>query len=142
MKKYYLLFITLLSVAFSSFGQNKDVAMIASELDRQTQAWNEGNLESFMEGYWHSEQLKFIGKNGVTMGWNNILERYKKAYPDQKAMGELKFDILHQEYVGKKAIFMIGKYHLSLEGGNKEGYFSVIWKKIKGKWLIVADHSS
>ncbi len=113
-------------------------------LTAQEKAWNEGNIDLFMEGYWKSDSLKFVSKNGVTRGWKNTYERYLKSYPDRATMGTLKFDIVHHEQMDRKVYFVIGKWHLkrSEDKGDVGGFFSLIFKKIKGKWLIIVDHTS
>lgn len=126
-----------------TFGQeNKDFKIIRDILDGQTKAWNTGNLEKFMEGYWKSDDLTFIGSRGVTKGWQKTLDNYKKGYPNQEVMGKLTFTLLSMEKVSKKAVFVIGKWHLKRKIGDVSGHFSLLWKKIKGKWVIVADHSN
>ncbi len=115
---------------------------IDTTMQQQQTAWNNGDLEAFMAPYWQSDSLKFIGKNGVTYGWQATLERYRKSYPDRATMGILTFTIISHEKVGKKSVFTVGKWHLKREKGDAEGHFSLLWKKIKGKWVIVADHSS
>ena len=109
----------------------------------QQKAWNSGDLDGFMNGYWQSDSLKFIGKNGITYGYEATLENYKKSYPDIETMGKLKFDILSIQQLDKNHIFVIGKWYLKRD--TKEdlgGHFTLIWKKINKKWVIIADHSS
>jgi ketosteroid isomerase-like protein len=108
----------------------------------QTQAWNQGNLEDFMAGYWKSDSLKFIGKSGITYGWQATLNNYKKSYPDKAAMGILTFEIISVEKTSNKTAFVIGKWKLKRQNDEPKGYFTLFWRKIKGKWFIVADHSS
>ncbi|MBN1821620.1 MAG: nuclear transport factor 2 family protein [Prolixibacteraceae bacterium] len=115
---------------------------IQAVFDMQEKAWNEGNLEKFMEGYWKSDQLVFVGSRGPTYGWQETLDSYKKGYPDKKTMGTLKFETLSIFKIDRKTVFLIGKWELTRESGNVSGHFSLIWQKKKGKWVIVADHSS
>jgi hypothetical protein len=131
-------------MGFQGYTQSKtDIETIENILKNQQNAWNQGDLEKFMDGYWQSDSLKFIGKNGITYGWKATLDRYRKGYPDKATMGTLQFTILHQEKISKYAILTIGKWHLKRdEKGDVEGYFSLLWRKIKGKWVICADHSS
>jgi hypothetical protein len=141
------IFCLLLSVWLSIpnlFAQesDKDIAEIQKVLQKQQEAWNDGNLEKFMKGYHQSETLKFIGKTGVTYGWEATLARYKKGYPDKKAMGKLTFEIISIEKIEKKSVFAVGKWTLKKDDGDVSGHFSLLWKKIKGEWVIVADHSS
>lgn len=95
-----------------------------------------------MQGYWKSDSLKFIGKSGITYGWRATLENYKKSYPDTAAMGKLKFDLLEVKRLSVMYFFVIGKWHLARTDGDLKGYFTLLFKKIKGTWVIVADHSS
>lgn len=114
-----------------------------SLLNRQTADWNAGQIDAFMEGYWKSDSLSFMGASGVTYGWQNTLNNYKKRYPDLATMGQLKFDIVRMNRLEKNAYYLIGKWALTRpEKGNIGGYFSLIFRKIKGKWLIVSDHTS
>ena len=143
--KFLLLSIIFLFMGLSSQGQppkQKDKDAILATMKAQEIAWNKGDLERFMIGYWEDENLKFIGKNGVTYGWNATLERYKKSYPDRDAMGTLTFDILHVDALGKKEMMVVGKWHLQRKEDAPQGHFSLIWKKINKEWVIIADHSS
>ena len=121
---------------------------IRKVLEQQTLFWNLGQIEDFMGGYWQSDSLQFIGSNGITTGWQNTLNRYKKAYPDQATMGKLRFDILKVEMLGQDekgllSAFVVGKFFLDRpEKGNAQGQFTLLWKKISGRWVIVLDHSS
>jgi ketosteroid isomerase-like protein len=108
----------------------------------QELAWNRGDLEGFMQGYWHSDSLRFIGSRGLTYGWQQTLDNYKKGYPDTDAMGKLKFTILSVEQLSKRSAYVIGKWHLTRKAGDLEGHYTLLWKKVKGAWVIVADHSS
>lgn len=111
-------------------------------LEKQVAAWNQGNLEEFMETYWKSEELSFVGSRGPTYGWESTLANYKKGYPDKAAMGKLKFTVLKTSKIDLKTILVIGKFELTREIGNLSGHYTLLIQKIKGKWLIVSDHSS
>ena len=138
-----LLFLFLIcGLPFSSFAQNKDEQAILNALNIQKNAWNKGDLNQFMETYWKNDSLMFIGKNGVTYGWQNTLDNYKKGYPDTAAMGKLKFDILHVKKLSSSYYSVVGKWYLARSIGDVGGHFTLIFKKIKDKWLIVSDHSS
>ena len=120
----------------------KERSEINGLLDKQVQAWNEGNLEKFMQTYWKSDQLSFVGSRGPTYGWQATLESYKKGYPDKTAMGKLKFTILELSKIDRKTVYVIGKFDLNREMGNLSGHFTLVIQKIKNEWLIVSDHSS
>ena len=111
-------------------------------LDEQTQAWNQGNIERFMKTYWENDSLMFIGKNGVTYGWLNTLNNYKRNYPDTAAMGKLSFTILTLRPLSAEYFYVVGKWHLQRTIGDLGGHYDLLFKKIKGRWVIVADHSS
>ncbi|WP_229201717.1 YybH family protein [Arsenicibacter rosenii] len=120
-----------------------DRKAILGILSRQEGDWNAGRVESFMKGYWPSDSLTFIGKVGVTKGYQATLENYKKRYPNRASMGTLKFSILKLEFLAPDAAYVIGRWHLTRpEVGDAGGHFTLLWRKIKGEWLIVSDHSS
>ena len=125
-----------------SLAQNREGEKIMKVLNKQVECWNKGNLECFMATYWRSDSLKFMGSRGITYGWQNTLDNYRKAYPNLEAMGKLKFDILSLDAMGKDYYFMIGKFYLTREIGDASGLFSLIWKKVEGDWVIIADHTS
>jgi hypothetical protein len=143
-----LIFATILINIFflsSVFGieiSKKEKSDIESLLAKQVEAWNEGDLEKFMETYWNSEKLSFVGSRGPSYGWQATLENYKKGYPDKAAMGSLAFDILKISKIDRKTIYVIGKFELTREAGDLSGHFTLVIQKIKGQWLIVSDHSS
>jgi len=143
MKKPKLLLLTLtLLISWNLFAQNdKDFDKVKAILQTQAKAWNNGNIDAFMEYYWKSENLQFIGSNGITYGWQNTLDNYKKRYPDLQTMGQLSFDIIKVDKQSKKVITLVGKFHLKREIGDLEGIFLLVWKKIKGEWKIVVDQT-
>jgi len=140
MKRVFPLVLFLL-IALPGFAQKAEKS-IRAIMQTQEDAWNRGDLEAFMDSYWHSDSLKFIGSRGLTYGWQQTLDNYKKGYPDRDAMGTLKFTILSVEQLSSKSAFVIGKWHLARKAGDLSGHYTLLWKKIKGKWVIVADHSS
>jgi ketosteroid isomerase-like protein len=138
-----ILFIALICSSEGIAQSSADRRQILATLDRQTEDWNQGRIDSFMNGYWESDSLMFVGKNGVTYGWNNTYQNYLKRYPDRATMGRLKFDILHLSFPSKGAAFVVGKWHLTRpEVGDIGGHYTLLWRKIKGKWVIVCDHTS
>jgi hypothetical protein len=111
-------------------------------LQRQNEAWNSGSIDSFMVGYWNSDSLLFIGKNGVTKGYQNTLTNYKKSYSDTAKMGKLQFTIVEVRKLSAKYYWVLGKWYLTRSVGDVGGYYTLLFRKIKGRWVIVADHSS
>ena len=124
------------------FSQNKDEQAILAILDNQTKSWNKGNLEEFMQGYWKHDSLVFVGKNGVTYGFENTMNNYKRNYSDTVQMGKLHFKILKTERLATDIYFVIGKWSLLRSVGNLSGHYSLIFRKINGVWTIISDHSS
>jgi len=105
-------------------------------------AWNAGNLDEFMGGYWKSEKLVFTGVGGPTYGYDLTLERYKKGYPDTETMGILKFTVKDLYKIDNHTALMIGQFYLSRIIGDVVGHYTLVWQEINGKWLIISDHSS
>ncbi len=146
MKIYIHIFI-IIFCSSSLFAQKHiltDSKQIAAIMQVQQEAWNEGDLEGFMAPYWKSDSLMFIGKKGVTRGWQQTLDNYKKSYPDKASMGQLNFDILSIDMVSKDAAYVIGRWHLkrNADKGNLDGHFTLLLKRINKQWVIVSDHSS
>jgi ketosteroid isomerase-like protein len=139
MKKY--LFSCLLFLV-SCFCYAQDNQAILKVLETQRQAWNKGDLEGYMQGYWKSDSLLFVGKSGPKYGWQTTLDNYKKGYPDKAAMGQLGFDILKIQLLDKTNAFVLGGWHLKREAGDVGGYFTLWLRKFKGEWKVVADYSS
>jgi ketosteroid isomerase-like protein len=116
--------------------------MIADNMEEQEKSWNEANVESFMKHYWLSDSLCFIGKRGLSYGWKTTRDNYLKSYPDATAMGTLRFTNERIDVLDAKNAFVIGKWELLRTADTLSGHYSLLWKKIQGKWFIVADHSS
>lgn len=140
-KVVYLLLLTFVFTGKVS-AQNKDEQAIRTLIEEQRLAWNAGDKEKFMQTYWQSDSLMFIGKSGVTYGWQKTLDNYKKGYPDTAAMGKLDFDLLEVKRLSVMYFFVVGKWHLTRSIGDVGGHFTLLFKKVKNKWVIVADHSS
>jgi ketosteroid isomerase-like protein len=122
-------------------GDSDEINQIKKVLYDQSAAWSAGDLETFMNGYWKSDSLMFIGSKGITYGWDQTLANYKRGYPDKAHTGKLDFEIHHLQKVGAESYFMIGKFKLTREVGDASGYFSLLWKKIDGQWKIIVDHT-
>jgi hypothetical protein len=135
------LFFLLLLPCFV-FSQSKDEQKILSILDKQTQAWNRGDFDGFMKGYIESDSLMYIGKSGVTYGFIATLNSYKRNYAGSDKMGQLRFEILHLKKLGKKHYLVVGKWFLKRTAGDVGGHYTLTFEKIKGEWVIIADHSS
>lgn len=140
MKKLFCCWLVFISLHCMS--QSADERNIRQILDDQTKAWNRGDLQAFMKGYWENDSLMFIGKSGVTYGWTNTLNNYKKGYPDTASMGKLSFNIISVKKLSSEYYFVTGKWHLQRSIGDLNGHYSLVFRKINGQWVIIADHSS
>lgn len=137
----FIILIAVISLAQNNISK-KEKSEINRLLDKQVAAWNAGNLEMFMETYWNSDRLVFVGSRGPTYGWQATLDNYKKGYPNKKAMGKLEFKILDISKIDRKTVFVIGRFELTREIGDLSGHFTLNIQKINNRWLIVSDHSS
>lgn len=137
-----IFFITFLLITGSLSAQSKNETAIRKILAEQTAAWNRGDIKKFMIGYWKNDSLMFIGKSGVTYGWTNTLNNYKKSYPDTTAMGKLSFNIISVKCLSKKYYHVVGKWFLKRSIGDLSGHYTLLFQKVNGNWVIIADHSS
>jgi hypothetical protein len=139
--KYYFLIVAI-ALSVTSLAQSKDEAEVRSVLAKQNAAWNRGYIDAFMVGYWENDSLMFIGKSGVTYGYKNTLANYKKNYPDTTLMGKLTFTLIHVKQLSSEYFHVTGKYYLTRTIGDASGHFTLMFRKINGKWVIISDHSS
>ncbi|MEI7627720.1 MAG: DUF4440 domain-containing protein [Bacteroidota bacterium] len=137
------IFLLFLSLFFNEklTAQNSDVTAIKNLLLRQRDDWNKGDVTNFMKGYWESDSLLFIGKS-ISNGYQETLDNYKKSYPDVAAMGHLDFEFVEFRKLSPEYYFVIGKWHLKRTIGDVGGAYTLLFRKIKGIWTIVVDHSS
>ena len=142
MQKILLSILLIFILVISTIAQSTDEQSIRTILAQQTLPWNNGNQEAFMKGYWQSDSLMFIGKSGITYGWQKTLDNYKKNYPDTASMGKLNFDLLSVKPVAENYFFVVGKWHLTRSIGDVGGVFTLLFRKVKNQWVIIADHSS
>jgi ketosteroid isomerase-like protein len=133
--------ILLLSIVGAK-AQSAGESAIRKLLAAQNAAWNRGDIDSFMKGYWENDSLMFIGKSGVTYGWANTLNNYKKGYPDTAAMGQLSFTLIEVKRLSKKYYHVTGKWFLKRSIGDVGGHYTLLFEKINGQWVIISDHSS
>lgn len=137
-----LLITNFLLLSHSIFAQSNEKSEILNVLEKQRLAWNEGNLEQYMMGYWNSDSLLFVGKRGPQYGWQKTFDNYKKSYPDKSAMGILTFNILKVDVYTTDYAFVLGEWILDRKKDQPRGFFTLQLKKIEGKWKVIADHSS
>ncbi len=143
MKKVLVLTLFMFSVfgMMAQSSKNSDKEAILNVMKLQEIAWNKHDLKGYMEGYWKNDSLKFYGGSGLTKGWYNTLENYKRGYPTTAETGILNFIIKDVSKIENNSYWVMGEYHLTRDAGNANGVFIVIFKKINGEWKIVADMS-
>jgi uncharacterized protein (TIGR02246 family) len=137
-------FVTLqgLAPAQPSGARTADQKAIGAVLQAQQSAWNRADVEAFLEGYWRSPELTFSGSSGVARGWDAVLTRYKKNYPDRAAMGQLHFSDLEFRFLGPDAALVLGKWYLQREKDELSGVFTLVWQHFPDGWKIIHDHTS
>lgn len=130
------LFISLLANSQTHEQEIRDI------LDKQLKSWNAGDIKGFMSFYWQSDSLQFVTSKGIIKGWENMLSYYEKAYPTKEKMGSLNFDVLNVLVLSTESAFLIGRWRVLSNEKTNEGYFSLVFRKIKGNWRITVDHTS
>ena len=126
----------------TSASPEHDRAAITKILDEQQTTWNSGDVISFMKGYWNSPELTFAGSGGIARGWESVLARYKREYPDQAAMGQVNFSNVEVRFLGPDAALVLGQWHLRRSSGDIGGVFSLVFQQLPEGWRIVHDHTS
>jgi ketosteroid isomerase-like protein len=135
----------LLALTFSC---QQPAVVISAKLEienlmaEQESAWNKADINGFMKHYWQSDSLEFIGKKGLTYGWQATLDNYKKSYPDASAMGRLQFTNLKIEDLNPHNVYVVGKWQLFRMADTLSGHYTLLWQKKNNHWVIVSDHSS
>jgi ketosteroid isomerase-like protein len=145
MKMISICFLLLLIFSAAAFAQSSDEkakAAIRKVMDEQAAAWNRGDIDGFMQGYWNSPDLKFVSGDNVTKGWQPTLDRYKKSYNTRAKMGTLTFSDLDITILSSKSAVVLGNWALQRDGDNPKGKFTLIFRKLKEGWRIVHDHTS
>jgi ketosteroid isomerase-like protein len=116
---------------------------VRAVLDAQVVAWNKGDLDGFMIGYWKSPDLTFISGSDLTRGWQPTLERYQKKYQGEgKEMGKLAFSELEVVPLGEDAMLVRGRYELKRSKDMPSGRFTLLFRRFPEGWRIVHDHTS
>ena len=141
MKKLPCIFLIALCGCSAKFDRISEENAIRELLLRQEVAWNDGKIDEFMEGYWKSDSLMFVGSR-ITHGWDSTMTRYRRTYPDLDAMGKLKFTLYNFKFVSGDACLVTGRYRLKRTADEPTGMFTLLLKKIGGGWVIVYDHTS
>jgi ketosteroid isomerase-like protein len=122
--------------------QNIDRTAVIAVLEDQKNAWNRGDIPAFMNGYWRSTEVTFAGRTGFTRGWDTVLTRYQRTYPDQASMGHLEFSELEVRPLGPDATLVLGKWHINRPAGDVGGIFTLVLQKFPEGWRITHDHTT
>ena len=145
MKNFLFSLSIILLFAATVFAQSKNeriAAEIRRVMDAQVIAWNAGDIDAFMRGYWNSPELIFVSGDNVTKGWQPTIDRYKKRYDTKAKMGTLAFSDLEIEVLSKDVAKVLGSWSLAREADNPKGKFTLVFRRFKDGWKIVHDHTS
>lgn len=140
--KHALVVAALVLCSNAASAQSHNERAIRTMLAAQVAEWNKGNIEGYMHGYWENDSLVFIGSKGPRYGYDITLKKYKEAYPDYAHMGQLTSTITRIQKLSRRYYFVIGTWALKRSAGDIGGSYTLLLKKIKGKWVVVTDHSS
>jgi beta-aspartyl-peptidase (threonine type) len=130
--------------AVGAAGKADAVIEVKAAWISQVEAWNRGDLEGFMIGYWKSPDLVFFSNGSTTHGWQPTLDRYRARYQGEgRQMGALDFPELEFVELGPTAVLARGQWRLRMADGKElTGMTSVVFRKLPEGWRIVHDHSS
>lgn len=144
MKNILLLLLVFLplGVFAADSGDPKAIQAIKSVMEKQTAAWNNGDIDGFMQGYWKSGNLIFVSGDNVTKGWQPTTDRYKKSYNTREKMGVLTFSELEVNVLSKDSAVVLGRWKVAHEPKDNQGRFTLIFRKFKDGWKIIHDHTS
>ncbi len=130
------------NAAGKASSKTRSIQQIRTVLTDQVAAWNRGDLEGFMKGYWNSPNLSFYSGSTITKGWQETLARYRKSYQaEEKEMGKLEFTNLQIELLGSENAFVRGNWHLTFSNRESGGTFTLILKRFKNGWKVIHDHT-
>lgn len=135
---FALLAVLIVSCTKPESSTEKEVLKV---IESQLFAWNNGSIDGFMDGYWRSDSLRFYGGKSVLMGWDNVTLMYKKSYNTREKMGVLNFTNLKIEPTSSNYAFVSGRWEVQKPNANQSGTFTLLFKKINGKWRIILDHT-
>lgn len=145
MKNFLLTFLMILTVSGFAFAQSKDEKAkmaIRKVMDEQIVAWNRGDVDGFMQGYWKSESLIFVSGDNVRRGWQTVTDNYKKSYNTREKMGVLSFTDLEINVLSKDSATVLGRWKVEAKPNNAQGRFTLVFRKFKEGWRIIHDHTS
>jgi len=118
------------------------ISEIRAVLRAQQEAWNRGDIDSFMNGYARADTTVFVSGDEVMRGWQTVRDRYLKKYSDRAKMGTLTFSDLEIEQLGPDSAVALGRWALKRANDSPHGRFTLILRKTPDGWRIVHDHTS
>jgi len=118
------------------------IAAVRAVLEAQSDAWNRGDVDGFMDGYARSPDITFVSGDSFTRGWQTVHDRYKKNYDSREKMGTLTFSDLEPTVLSPDAVMVRGRWHLQRAKDEPHGRFTLIFRHTKAGWRIVHDHTS
>ena len=142
MSKLTVLLSIIVLISCSNSNRIQDEQAIMEVINQQSQAWNRGDVEGYMQGYWKSEKLRFASGDKVTYGWQQTLDNYLKSYPSKAKMGELIFSEIKIEILNENEALVFGHWKLNREADNPQGLFTLHFHNFAYGWKIVSDHTS
>ena len=131
----------IIAYLVSGCSGSTDHPEIRAVLDRQAAAWNAGDVEGFMQGYWKSDDMTFSTPDSTVRGWQATLDRFKKKYDTREKMGRLRFREVAVAKVSPADAEVSGRFELLFEGRRTGGRFYLTFRLIDGQWVIVRDHT-
>lgn len=129
----------IMALAWHGASGEQDIRAV---LEAQAAAWNKGDIDGFMRGYWESDELTFSSGGTVTRGWNATLRRYRTRYATRDKMGQLTFSDLEVRMLGDDAALVLGRWQLRRKEDAPGGIFTLVFRRMAGRWLIIHDHTS
>ena len=139
---FLLAFVTLSCQSPAPFDAEKAKEDIYNVLMTQQKAWNDGDIDIYMQGYYKSDSLRFASGEHVSYGWQTTLDRYKKGYPDKSSMGKLTFSNIDIKLLSRTSALVFGKWELERKQDHPWGLFTLIFRKTPCGWRIIHDHTS
>lgn len=142
MSKLLMLLLVSIFIGHRVAAQDADETAVRAILAAQIDSWNAGDIDRFMSGYWKNDSLMFIGKAGVTYGYDSTLARYRRTYPTRESMGTLIFDIRQVKKLSPEYYWVLGRWTLKRKTDEPGGHYTLLFRKIHDRWVIIADHTS
>ncbi len=128
-------------VAIADWNRDSIELVIDGIIDDQVEAWNDGDVEGFMSGYWRSDELRFVAGKTVLHGHDSMTAMYKRSYPGKEKMGELRFDIRDKKWMGDSLINVLGRWNVTNDDTTRSGNFAIMFMPVSEGWRIVEDHT-